>query len=183
MRKYCYKLKNKSPRKFKSTVKFVDSPKPSETGTLGLFKRLKEDMQTDFEEDLPCLMISAVNKISEPCYVDLQIDNKRLTMEVDCGSAESVISEHSFLRNFTNLSVKSYNKRLVVIDGKKLKVLGKVEVSVQLGDISGKLYIIILRSENDFVPLMGRTWLDIFLRRMEEYFYATGCGYGVHQRD
>ncbi|XP_062533163.1 uncharacterized protein LOC134202106 [Armigeres subalbatus] len=162
VRKYCYKLKNRSPRKLKSGVKFVDSPKPSEQGTSSLFKRLKEDMQTDSEDDSPCLMISAVNKMSEPCYVEAKIENRKITMEIDCGSAESVISEVSFLRYFRNLTVEPCNKRLVVIDGKKLKVLGKVEVSVQLGDFNGKFYLIILRCENNFVPLMGRTWLDTF---------------------
>lgn len=172
IRKYCYKLRNNSPRKPKSSVKFVDSPKPklSEPSTSGLFKRLKEDMQTDSEDESPCLLISAVNKINTPCYVDLKIQNKRITMEIDCGSAESVISESLFLRNFKSIPVKACNKNLVVIDGKKLKVLGKVEVSVQLGESYGKLSLVILRCENDFVPLMGRTWLDIFYAGWRDVF-------------
>lgn len=33
---------------------------------------------------------------------------------------------------------------------------------VQLGSMKQQLYLVILRCDNDFVPLMGRTWLDYF---------------------
>ncbi|XP_062540957.1 uncharacterized protein LOC134208995 [Armigeres subalbatus] len=118
VRKYCYRLRNKSPRKSQTSVKFLDSPKPSSSGTDGLFKRLKEDMESDSDDELPCMMIASVNKISEPCYVETIIEKKRITMEIDSGSAESVISENMYMRCFKNLPLESCNKRLVVIDGK-----------------------------------------------------------------
>lgn len=157
-RKFCFKL-NKSPRKQKHSVKFIDST-PANSASSGLFKRLKKDLSDD--DDMPCLMISSVNKVNEPCYVEAVIEKRRLTMEVDCGSAESVISEELFNRNFKNLVVKPCNKRLVVIDGKRLTVLGKVSVHVILEGVQQQLDFIILRCEVDFIPLMGRTWLDVF---------------------
>lgn len=107
-------------------------------------------------------MISSINKINEPCYVKVTVEKRKLTMEVDCGSAESVISEDLFLRNFRNVTVDECSKKLVVIDGKRLNVFGKAVVEVQLGNNTKQLNLIILRCENDFVPLMGRTWLDVF---------------------
>ncbi|XP_055595112.1 uncharacterized protein LOC129745792 [Uranotaenia lowii] len=108
------------------------------------------------------MMISSVHKINEPCYVDTIIERKRMKMEIDCGSAESVISEQQFNRNFGHLKVKSCNKRLVVIDGKRLNILGKTDVNVQLNGNQQKLSLVILQCSNDFVPLLGRTWLDVF---------------------
>lgn len=159
-RKYCYRLKERSPQNSKSNVKFVDSPKP---GSSGLFKRLKVDMETDDEEEtLGCLMISSVNKISEPCYVEPKVERKYLKMEIDCGSAESVISEKAFLREFKHCMLEKCSKLLVVIDGNRLKVLGKFTVLVQLNKIQHYLQLVVLSCDNDFVPLLGRSWLDVF---------------------
>lgn len=108
------------------------------------------------------MMISAVKKNNEPCFVEVMADKKRLTMEIDCGSGESVISESLYLRIFRNYPLEHCNKKLVVIDGKRLIILGTVFVPVQIGSIHKKLSLIVLQCDNEFVPLMGRTWLDVF---------------------
>ncbi|XP_039437273.1 uncharacterized protein LOC120430808 isoform X1 [Culex pipiens pallens] len=178
-RKFCYRLTNRSPRKPKQSVKFVDSPKPSSSGN-GLFKRLKKDLHSD-DDDMACMMISSVNKINEPCYVEPLLENRRMTMEIDCGSAESVISEDLFNRNFRNLVVKPCNKRLVVIDGKRLTVLGKVTVNARLDGVQQQLDLVILRCEMDFIPLMGRTWLDVFYSNWRSAFSRPSLpAQGVH---
>ncbi|XP_062714970.1 uncharacterized protein LOC134291352 isoform X2 [Aedes albopictus] len=164
-RKFCYRLHGKSPSKSKASVKFIDSPKPSSSSkNSGLFKRLKKDSDndSDYSDGMPCLMISSVNKISDPCYVEVLINRKRLTMEIDCGSAESVISEELYLRNFASCELQRCNKKLVVIDGNKLKVVGKICVDVQLAGNRKQLTMVVLRCNNDFIPLVGRTWLDEF---------------------
>lgn len=94
--------------------------------------------------------------------MEVNIEKRRLTMEVDCGSAESVIPEELFARNFRHLELRKCNKRLVVIDGNKLTVLGKVLVEVQLNGMQKQLDLVVLRCQNDFIPLMGRSWLDNF---------------------
>lgn len=175
IRKYCYKLKRNSSPKAKASVNFADSPKPSTSGTSGLFKRLKKDMESDAisdsdDDDMRCMMISSVNRINNPCYVEVVIEKRGLSMEIDCGSAESVISEKLFTRNFSHLSIKPCNKRLVVIDGNRLKVTGKVEVSVKIGNVTRKLYLVVLQCQSDFTPLMGRTWLDMFYSGWRETF-------------
>ncbi|XP_062707345.1 uncharacterized protein LOC134287972 [Aedes albopictus] len=169
-RKFCYRLHGKSPRKNQASVKFVDTPKASSskssssTKDSGLFKRLKEDLdyESDYSDGMPCLMISSVNKISDPCYVEALVNRTRLTMEIDCGSAESVIPEELYLRNFASCELQHCNKKLVVIDGNKLKVVGRIFVEVQLAGNQKQLSMVVLRCKNDFIPLVGRTWLDEF---------------------
>ncbi|XP_062551171.1 uncharacterized protein LOC134216248 [Armigeres subalbatus] len=163
-KKFCFRLKRKSPNKSRHTVKFIDSPRPLPTSSSGLFKRLKDEINnsdTD-EEAIPCMMISAKTKMNEPCYVEAVVERRRVTMEIDCGSAESVISESLFLRNFKNCRIENSNKKLYVIDGNRLNILGKVKVSVQLNGIVGEMYLIVLQGTKEFVPLMGRSWLDLF---------------------
>ncbi|XP_062708630.1 uncharacterized protein LOC134288288 [Aedes albopictus] len=163
-KKFCYRLKRKSPRKSKQTVKFIDTPKPSTSSSSGLFKRLKEDLdKTDSEyEDIHCMMVSARSKLNAPCYVEALINKRRLSMEVDCGSAETVISENLFRRSFSKCQLEKSNRRLYVIDGNRLSILGKARVTVELNGIVSERYLIVLQGANDFVPLMGRSWLDIF---------------------
>ncbi|XP_055597897.1 uncharacterized protein LOC129747629 isoform X2 [Uranotaenia lowii] len=164
---YCYLRKryNNTPRNYnsrqQSAVRFVDSPKPSGS-TSALFKRLKLDMTSDSETEESCLMISSIKKINEPCYVKVVIDKRNFTMEIDSGSAETVISEEFFKRAFNNFELYNCNKRLVVIDGKRLKVLGKFNVCAQLNGVEALVHVVVLQCGNEFIPLMGRTWLDIF---------------------
>lgn len=67
-KKFCFRLKDKSPRKSNPNVNFVDSPMPSKSDSTGLFKRLKAELEENSEEeDFACLMISTVNKVNEPC--------------------------------------------------------------------------------------------------------------------
>lgn len=89
-RKFCYSLHDRSPRRNQSSVKFVDTPKPSTSSKdSGLFKRLKKDLDndSDYSDGMPCLMISSssVNKINEPCYVEVLVSQKRLSLlQIDC---------------------------------------------------------------------------------------------------
>lgn len=160
-RKFCYSLNDKE--KYQADIKFLDLPKPSTSGnSSGNFKRpIQPD---DDDDDMPCMMISSVNRINEACYVDVLVEKTKLSMEVDCGSAETVISEKLYLRSFRNIKLLPCTKKLAVINGNKLKVLGKMDASAQIGEKRQRLQLVIIRCENDFVPLLGRTWLD--------YFYA-----------
>ncbi|XP_062555579.1 uncharacterized protein LOC134220520 [Armigeres subalbatus] len=91
-------------------------------------------------------------------------------MEVDCGSAESVISEAFYQQNFRSCPIELCKKRLFVIDGNKLDILGKIVVVARINGTELKLFLIVLRCEKDFVPLMGRTWLDLFYKGWRSVF-------------
>ncbi|XP_062535711.1 uncharacterized protein LOC134204921 [Armigeres subalbatus] len=169
-RKFCYKLHGRE--QFQADVKFLGSPKKivgTSTKGSGNFKRPVYTDEED-EEDLPCMMISSINRINEACHVKVFVEKSVLMMEIDCGSAETVISEELFLRNFEHSKLSSCNKKLAVIDGKRLKVLGKISVSVQLKGKKQQLFMIVLRCDNDFIPLMGRTWLDCFYAGWRDIF-------------
>ncbi|XP_062541993.1 uncharacterized protein K02A2.6-like [Armigeres subalbatus] len=174
-KKFCFRLKRKSPRKNRHDVKFIETSKPAiAEHTSGLFKRLKDELSSDSEDEvLGCMMIASKRRANEPCLAELIVEDKKTTMEVDCGSAESVISEELYRRNFKNCPLEACNKRLFVIDGNRLDVLGKVRVSVRMKGIIKKLFMVVLRCDKDFVPLMGRTWLDCFYDGWRNTFSGT----------
>ncbi|XP_058449047.1 uncharacterized protein LOC131429009 [Malaya genurostris] len=172
-RKFCYKLHYKG--KYQEEVKFLSPPK--KTGSsLENFKRPEhtKEEDDDDDEDMYCMMISSINLINEPCYVEVLIERKSLEMEIDCGSAETVISEELYLKTFSWIKLLPCNKKLAVIDGNRLKVLGRLSVSVQLKGKKQQLYLIVLRCNKNFVPLLGRTWLDCFYEGWRNIFSKHG---------
>ncbi|XP_062699049.1 uncharacterized protein LOC115254665 [Aedes albopictus] len=177
---FCYRLKRKSIRKNYHDVKFIDSQKPAIVAhTSGLFKRLKDEMSADSEdEESSCMMISSKHRVNEPCYADVVVEKHRISMEVDCGSAESVISEDFYQRHFRRCPIESCRKRLFVIDGNKLDVLGKIKVVAELNGMTMELFLVVLRCGKDFIPLMGRTWLDHFYNGWR----STFTGSSVHRQ-
>ncbi|XP_062714403.1 uncharacterized protein LOC109416611 [Aedes albopictus] len=110
-RKFCYKLNGRGNQH--AEIKFLDAPKQTTAGSSsGNFKRENsERMDDDDEDDLPCMMISSVNRINEACHVNVLVDKIALTMEVDCGSAETVISEELFSKQFKHSKLLSCNKK------------------------------------------------------------------------
>ncbi|XP_062558594.1 uncharacterized protein LOC134223466 [Armigeres subalbatus] len=166
-RKFCYKLHGRD--KFQADVKFLDSPKPKFEGSSGNFKRVSKSDDDD-EIDLPCMMISSVKRVNEPCLVEVLIEKNRIKMEIDCGSAETVIPEQMYLKYFEHVKLRPCNKKLAVIDGKRLHILGRMDVKVQHGGVRQQLDLIVLRCDNNFVPLMGRTWMDCFYGEWRNVF-------------
>ena len=80
------------------------------------------------------MQISSIKKINEPCFVSVRIEGKKVNMEVDSGSAVSVIDEHTFGDKFNYLPLLPYQKSLVVVDDAKLQVLVVVHVAVAVND-------------------------------------------------
>lgn len=166
-RKFCYRLNGGNTNQ--ADVKFLGSPKPSTSGgSSGHFKRSVPS--EDDDDDMPCMMIASVNRINQACYVEVLVEKTRLSMEIDCGSAETVISEKLYLRCFKKQELLPCSKSLAVIDGKKLKVLGKMKASIQIDNQKHLLHLVVLRCDVDFVPLMGRSWLDWFYKGWRNVF-------------
>ena len=63
-------------------------------------RRDSQDSEDGSDQDLPLHQVS--NKSSHPITVDLEINKKKLTMEIDTGAAVSTISEKTRKKNFPN---------------------------------------------------------------------------------
>lgn len=95
-------------------------------------------------------------KIS-PVKLDVNIEGKQVTMELDTGASVSVCNKNFYTKNLssfellpTNLSLSSYTDEPIV-------PLGKVKVTVAYQNVKTKLDLYVI--EKGAHPLMGREWL------------------------
>lgn len=80
-----------------ASVNFVEGAS-SEDNVHDYFKRLRVqyDSESDDTGDYYCMMVNVSNRVSEPCLLDVSIEGKQCRMEVDSGSAVSVVSRYDF---------------------------------------------------------------------------------------
>ncbi len=128
----------------------------------------------NWEEELRIGHVGPI--FSPPLFADLNVEQTSTRMEVDTGACTSVISYVLYLRNFSHKPLINVSKHLQVITGKKINVAGKIEVQVRWtdGDQKGSVYkfeIIVIHSNGDFVPLLGRAWLDVLKSGWRSAFY------------
>ncbi|XP_065078601.1 uncharacterized protein LOC135701672 [Ochlerotatus camptorhynchus] len=91
-------------------------------------------------------------------------------MEIDCGAAITVISFDTYKKYFKSLGVTSCNSRLVVVDGQQLNIFGEITVNASVNNVQDLVKLIILDSPRNFVPLLGRNWLDRFYPNWRKTF-------------
>lgn len=129
-------------------------------------------MRTADSEDageLQCMLVSSINKISNPCLVQVKVEGKYLEMEIDCGSSVSVISKMQYFAIFDK-PLQAYYNQLIVVNGAKLEIAGEAMVSVQFNEKNELMSLLVLDCENTFYPLFGRAWLDVFYQDWRHYF-------------
>ncbi|XP_065093852.1 uncharacterized protein K02A2.6-like [Ochlerotatus camptorhynchus] len=108
------------------------------------------------------MMISASRRFNEPCLVDVTVEGVHLNMEIDCGTAVSVISLSTYTKYFKHIQTTICNSRLVVVNGQQLNIFGKVSVNVKVNNMQQQVSLIILDGARSFVPLFGRNWRETF---------------------
>ncbi|KAK3910570.1 hypothetical protein KUF71_020384 [Frankliniella fusca] len=88
-------------------------------------------------------------------------------MEVDCGSGASVISIAEFNTRFPGLN---YNSSSVTLKSatSPIEVLGELNVCVLYNNLSFQLPLIICKSIESSLPLLGRPWLDVLSPQWRE---------------
>ncbi|XP_038118749.1 uncharacterized protein LOC119769631 isoform X1 [Culex quinquefasciatus] len=170
-RSYCYDLP-----KNKKHVKFVDEQPAAKQQSASQQKQSRDKFNrsfTDDECDMQCLSIASVNKVNEPCFRKVVVAGLLLSMEVDCGAAVSVVCWSTYKQMFNHIPLEKCNKKLAVINGSSLKVEGQFSVLVELNGKRQTVSLIVLRSFNEFVPLLGRDWLDVFFPGWRNTFGDT----------
>ncbi|XP_019542220.3 uncharacterized protein LOC109413002 [Aedes albopictus] len=173
VRRKCYKLKNERHNE----VNHVDTQDAnSSTGSLSqLAERLDRLRSGSWDSDendsgeLQCMHVSSINKISNPCLLNVTIENNTVQMEVDSGSSVTVMGKNLFTTKFDLPLVKS-TKQLIVINGSRLKVSGEVGVKVEYNGKTANLTLLVLDCDYQFIPLLGRPWLDEFFPNWRNFF-------------
>jgi hypothetical protein len=94
----------------------------------------------------------------EILWIEPTVNGKHLKMELDTGSARSVISREDFVKHFKGLKWEKSDITLKTYSGEVINPLGRVQVSVRLKEIEETLPLYIV--QNGGPPLLGRQWMN-----------------------
>ncbi|XP_062698523.1 uncharacterized protein K02A2.6-like [Aedes albopictus] len=83
-------------------------------------------------------------------------------MEIDTGSAVTVISEFLYKKFFSYVPISMCHKKLVVVNGVKLDVVGQIIAEIMLNGKQSTGSLVVLKTCNEFRPLLGRDWMTTF---------------------
>ncbi|XP_032879397.1 uncharacterized protein K02A2.6-like [Amblyraja radiata] len=114
--------------------------------------------------EVSCLKIKAVQNSTEldTMWVMLTISGVSLKLELDTGSALTVINEKDYYRYFSQERLQKTNIALKTYTGQKVRPKGRIEVSAKYNGMTVRnLFIYVLREGGR--PLLGREWA----RRLE----------------
>ncbi len=92
-----------------------------------------------------------------PPIVDVEIEDKSVPMELDTGSAYSLLSEKSFRELWPEGELSPSNVRLKSYTGESITVLGCKEVQVKYKDQVARLPLMVEKGAGS--SLFGRNWL------------------------
>ncbi|XP_030586939.1 uncharacterized protein K02A2.6-like [Archocentrus centrarchus] len=119
---------------------------------------LNETDSNDSQEDLACLELNTIQgKDNDAIWLTPKIQGVKLKMELDTGSALSLISYEDYRDKFPNLKLKHTSVKLKTYTGERITPLGKLKVKVEYEKDKCNLELYVLK--NGGVPLFGRDWL------------------------
>ena len=94
---------------------------------------------------------------SRPFTVDLCVEGKMLTFEVDTGAAVTIISESTYQRCLATKPLRESSVQLKTYTAERVLVLGEVPVHVSYGTQQGTYTLYVVKGSG--VNLLGRDWL------------------------
>ena len=98
------------------------------------------------------------NKSHFPIQVELKVDGKPLTMQVDTGAAVSILAADTFRKLFPNANLHPSTLLLRTYTGETMKVLGELPVRVQY-DQQGPMELELVVVQGHGPALFARNWL------------------------
>ena len=92
-----------------------------------------------------------------PISVTMEVENRELVMELDTGSAVSVIGEKKYHEQLRHVPFESTTLQLHTYTGETVKPLGVLSVRVRYGEQSKHLQLYVMKGNGP--TLLGREWL------------------------
>lgn len=104
-----------------------------------------------------CYTIGCVEKLSGPkIEVSVQIQGKKMKMQVDTGASLSLISKETY-HKLGDIPLRKFKHRLATYTGEEMKVLGCIEVDIKYEDQRACLPLVVV--DGCGPSLLGRNWL------------------------
>ena len=93
-----------------------------------------------------------------PIVVPVEINHKRVSMELDTGAAVSLVSEETYNQHWAQQQLEESNTRLKTYSAEYLDTLGSMSVNVCYGDQQVMLPLVVIKGKGP--SLFGRNWLE-----------------------
>lgn len=133
--------------------------KCNECGGMGhLQKVCKKKNQTKLLEEVSRVEELEHSRFRDQYTVSLYLENKRVTFEVDCGAAVTLVSKNWLRRMFPSLKLYKTDLKLRSYCKKNFAPLGFVKVRVH--DMGGSCELNAYVVHYDRNPLLGREWIN-----------------------
>ena len=118
--------------------------------------------------DLGLYTINSKGKRGSGYQVQLWLEGKQVTMEVDTGSAVSIISEAEYNTLFKNLPLQPSKLQLRTYSGKQLPLLGELQLLQ-----SQEAQLLLIVAKGDRPVLLGQNWLQTLRLDWSNIFKVT----------
>ena len=102
--------------------------------------------------------LSANLKPQKAINVFMEVNGKRITLELDTGACVTLVSEQTWKDKLERFNLSKTSLILKTYSSETLKVLGKTEVPVKLDGQESKLPLYVV--EGNSPSLLGRNWLS-----------------------
>lgn len=105
----------------------------------------------------------------------LCVNDKSVVFEVDCGAAVTCCSEIFMKKTFGNMKCDFFKRKLSVLTGENVDTRGTINVEVRKPNskTAHALKLVIIATETDFKPLLGRNWLNVFFHGWKDALSKT----------
>lgn len=117
-----------------------------------------EDVKSEDDEALYLGSLKQGNQGKNPLLIKLCLDTQVIEFEIDTGACVSVLSYMDYRRAFRRKPIMPFYESLKVVSGKRPMVEGYITVKVKSlsGEQLGKADIVIVKTNDNFRPLLGR---------------------------
>jgi hypothetical protein len=112
-------------------------------------------------------------KSSKPIMVQLTIANTPVQMEVDTGSAKTIIPETMFHDKFGHVKLQRAQRPLKTYSGAPLPLLGEAMVDVCYLEQTYTLPLVVAKVDPGQPAILGRNWLEYIKLDWENLFSAN----------
>ncbi|XP_041378038.1 uncharacterized protein K02A2.6-like [Gigantopelta aegis] len=113
---------------------------------------------SESESDETALFYTTQKRKSDVIWVHPKVEGIDFPMELDTGSALSIISTEFYNKHFKHLPLQSTKVVMKTYTGEKIKPKGLITVEVEQNSQKEQLELYVI--ENGGPPLFGRSWLE-----------------------
>ena len=130
----------------------------------------ESDENSDSESDVYSVF-HVGNYKSDPYKINVNVNSKDITMELDTGASVSLMSEDTYQEYKSKFKLEYTNVKLRTYLGDLIPVLGRATVHVQYGKENMELPLIVVKRKGP--NLLGRDWLSKLQLNWKEIFSVT----------